>query len=319
MPKTSKELLDEAIAAQKAGTYVDPLIGAKASLRQAQPLQALLNEVNRQNLEPQHQAAQDRAGNAPREFLRGVRESPVAEAALMAGSVIPSPAQPVFAGLSALEAGADFAEAPGLGSGINAALAALPGAQQIRSAMKLAKTTREGKQVAEGMFRMGGASRGAEKTYRLPRDMGGDTPASVQGLLNKPTGTFRAADELAHPGAQRYMDREFKANNPIFRKMQMEGQFGERGFNEAIENTSREMPSMVALDDVAAAQVKPGMGEVDELVAGLRGPRAARSTPDADFVHPQDTTGGAFGFEELPEISEGELVRLQALFKRLGL
>lgn len=40
--------------------------------------------------------------------------------------------------------------------------------------------------------------------------------------------------------------------------------------------------------------------------------------PLADYVHPADTSGKEFGFDELPEISEGELSRLQELFKRVG-
>jgi hypothetical protein len=45
-------------------------------------------------------------------------------------------------------------------------------------------------------------------------------------------------------------------------------------------------------------------------------PRGQR--PPADYVHPADDAGTQFGFDQLPEISEGELTRLQQLFKRLG-
>ena len=45
---------------------------------------------------------------------------------------------------------------------------------------------------------------------------------------------------------------------------------------------------------------------------------AAKALPPGDFVHAADNTGDAFGFPELPEISESELARIQGVFKRLA-
>jgi hypothetical protein len=62
---------------------------------------------------------------------------------------------------------------------------------------------------------------------------------------------------------------------------------------------------------------------------GVQGPEGFRTLadmggkvkgrPPASAIHPADTSGAEFGFEELPEISEGELSRLQELFKRMGI
>lgn len=44
-----------------------------------------------------------------------------------------------------------------------------------------------------------------------------------------------------------------------------------------------------------------------------------KALPPGDFIHPEDASGEMFGFENLPEISEAELSRMQQLFDRLGL
>jgi hypothetical protein len=57
--------------------------------------------------------------------------------------------------------------------------------------------------------------------------------------------------------------------------------------------------------------------EYNSAMSALNKATSGPVRPPADFVHPADTSGGAFGFENLPSISEGELSRLQALFKRV--
>lgn len=70
------------------------------------------------------------------------------------------------------------------------------------------------------------------------------------------------------------------------------------------------------LDDVVEAQAVPGADEVDELIASMTvTPRARNAArPPSSFVHPADSSGAMFGFDDLPEISEAELLRLQRRF-----
>lgn len=144
----------------------DIMEGAKSTLRKVQPLKAELNNADRQFRDPTYARAQADASNTGKQFVRGVRESPVSQGAMLAGSVIPSPLQPVFAGGLAAEGAADFAENPGVVSGIGALLSAWPGMSLASKALKGRAAAQEGRQVAEGLFRMGGKSRGSEIPYR---------------------------------------------------------------------------------------------------------------------------------------------------------
>lgn len=54
---------------------------------------------------------------------------------------------------------------------------------------------------------------------------------------------------------------------------------------------------------------KPGLAS--------EGTQPISNRPPADYIHPEDTTGAKFGFASLPEISEGELARIQSLMSRL--
>ena len=69
----------------------------------------------------------------------------------------------------------------------------------------------------------------------------------------------------------------------------------------------------------------PMEGTPEEALAAWEDANAMRpaashapARPAPGYIHPADTSGSQFGFDRLPPISEGELSRLQALFKRVG-
>lgn len=297
--------------------------------------------------------------------------SDVVKDALMAGAIpasfLAGPVGMVAGGALALQGLNSAIEDPSLTNVGTAALGALPFARPIGRAMERGRTAKRIADIrkTEGAGDMGAAF-SRERPYRAgsgtsdPGDaigeMGG-APAtmmqkarsSVSQFLDKLKSTkapaapaapqrFRAMEEMSHPGAQRYMEREFAANNPIFTKMAEQGTFGQVPKGEALAKRgrfNRQTPEVVERGPNMVGQVAPGAEDVEALTRGMLRPAVATpqspamaglddavmrpgQRPSAEFVHAPDTSGAAFGFEELPEISEGELSRLQALFKRLG-
>jgi hypothetical protein len=163
------------------------------------------------------------------------------------------------------------------------------------------------------------------------------TRAGVRNLVNETKAASNRIDptnvinDVIRSGPT--MDRMYAQANPIFRDMQLKGAWGERGFNEAVDAMNRPLS---VVGEQSARQVPPSMAAIDALIAksGVNGvplqpvashaaeaaaPTVARAArPAADYIHPADTTGGAFGFDSLPQISESELARLQSLFNRVG-
>jgi hypothetical protein len=165
-----------------------------------------------------------------REFVRGVRESPVAQGGLVAGSLIPSPLQPLFGAALTAESAADFAEQPGIMSGIGAAMGAIPGVRGAQRFVRGRKAAAEGKKVAEGLYRQTGIRRGTEVPYRA-------APS------NAPTGMMRRppTDEQARAAA----DRAFGTHRlPAGRSI--------RGLLEAGEPQPTRVPMGATGDEYAA-------------------------------------------------------------------
>lgn len=314
-PRRSSDPVDMLV---ESGTSVDDLLaGAKAALRRSQPLQALLNDVSRQQHDDEAAVAQARAANPVRNFVQGVRESPVSQGAMALGSIVPSPIQPGMAALLALDAGAQFAEDPSVMNAAGAGLMAVPGLAAGSRALKAGKAAKEGKRVAEGLYRQTGMSRGREVPYR----MGGATQANRPSMVSLaddvpeysvlddaaplsvgvlPKGPSTLAEGLRNaPTSKRVAGEVLSSHGKA-------GQFNGRSYDMSM-----------AGDAQTAAKNSKARAFMNRGKKGVMQPVAAHGKPP-EFVHAVDTSGGKFGFEHLPEISEGELLRLQNLFQRVS-
>lgn len=175
------------------GSADDVLRGARETLKRTQPFQAAMNDVDRQMAEPGQAAAQSRAASMPRAFVEGVRQSPTAQGAMIAGSLIPTPAQPAFAGLLALDQAARVYEDPSVAGAAMAGASLIPGAGAALRMGRGAKAAKDGKQVAEGMFRATGLRRSQEVPYRAGPSAGSRYNTEPY----RPSGYARERDALS--------------------------------------------------------------------------------------------------------------------------
>lgn len=169
-----------------------------------------------------------------------------------------------------------------------------------------------------------------EVPYRGPSGVSSEFPAAAPKPAPKPSSFRSANDLLDNPEALQSMDRMGKETAATLEM----GQFGDEAVNTARQVGNRYGGSKVeyfpggktprSLDELQSTGHGPdAVRDVDAYLKrlGMSGksaePAAAASRPAADFVHPEDTTGGQFGFDSLPEIGEAELTRLQSLFKRV--
>lgn len=197
------------------------MASAKGALQKVQPLKAELNNADRKFRDPQYAKAQQDAANVPKQFVRGIRESPVAQGAMLAGAMIPSPLEPVFGGLLAADAAARTIEQPSAMNALIAGASAMPLVSTLRKMHGAAAATREGRQVAEGLYRQTGKSRGSEVPYR----MGGSVqprPASMHWTDDVPAYTERADDipvaQSASPAAKDINDVMRAGQAPLRRE-----------------------------------------------------------------------------------------------------
>ena len=228
------------------------------------------------------------------------------------------------------------------------------GAQEAKALRGIRNTYGAGDMGAafgrEAPYRMGAgamaqAAKAPEATTSLATRTGtAFSPGSMEGL-NAATGKAASTasrnpagsvnDMMTNQRGLDFMHREAEANAPTFNRMAERGDFGVRNQGPAQAKRgafNRQTPEVVEAGPSMEGQVEPSAGAVDEMLAALTrktggltafGDEAATAAapatrPAGDFVHAADTSGGAFGFDELPEISESELTRLQNLFKRLG-
>ena len=181
------------------------LAGAKASLRRSEPLaQSIRNAGNKQGRIAGDAAGareQKRLSNPVRQFVRGVRESPVAQGALVAGSVLPTPIQPAMASLLALEGAADFAEDPSLTNAGVAALGVLPAARFVRK-FRAARTSAP--TAPTGVFDryMPNTSR---SRYQTPPSQGGYTPGKPRATSTERVPYNRPDEGVEYVRGDRWM------------------------------------------------------------------------------------------------------------------
>ena len=113
-----------------------------------------------------------------------------------------------------VEAGSPVPTMPAAAAPLDRGRSAMPPAQQP-AMIDVPKSARDRKLMAQ------------EEASTALREASGMTPE--QPLAHD----SQAIKDISHPGAQAVMEREFQQNNPIFRQMQKDGTFGERGTLEA--------------------------------------------------------------------------------------
>ena len=268
---------------------VDLLNDAKTSLRNAQPMQALLNDVSRQHYDIPAEAAQRDAANMPKQFLRGVRESPVSQGALVAGSVLPTPAAPIFGGLMSVQSLLDTIENPSLLNAGMTALGVVPGVKALNKLGKSRAAAKEGRDVAEKLYRGTGMSRGSEVPYRAggsvgpfpPRPTGGPRPTPP-----RPTGGFQRPElnmeGLPGPPAS-FTPQPY--NDPRRQNVRSVIDSLVAGDTAAPKRAGASMASL--MDDVPEMQVVDDIPEVFSSVDEATG-YAGRNRPQAS--EPEDLT-----------------------------
>lgn len=311
--KTSRELLDEAIAAQEAGTYVDPVQAAKTFLSKPSVAQGANQDAALRNSAPQ-------AGREAAERLSpmGVAKTygkVAKDTAVGAGMMVPGPIGMAAGGVASLEGLSDAVEDPSLGNMAMVGLGLLPFAKPLKGLVNGAREARviKGIRATEGAGDMGAAF-SHEQPYRAGSGVSSEGVSRSQPV--------RGGHAVGH-------DLDYEATPASFRGMHgnigdVNAEGGTVPINWRYPETPRMSPEQAlgyknefvpwkgAKDIVAKVQ-----SMLPESVQGLLSSHGGVRPAD-DFVHAADTSGAQFGFEHLPEISEGELSRLQALFKRLG-
>lgn len=296
--KSDRELLDEALQAQAQGTYVDPVAGATRLL--AQPT---IPERGQAAERTKREAAERAIASA----RQASRPSAVIKNALDIASIpaalLPSPLAPAAGAYLSLRGIEEAIESPSLlGIGMGA-LGAVPLVKPLRRAAKTFKNlvdverVRRATRGVEGAGDLG-ATFSRERPYRAGGGVSGPgdatatsapetLPLSVAALEDAAT-NYRSGATPAHLAA---LDR---AHNAFLA--------GSRGLSESETR---------------------GVQQLDELLSrtGTQRPNpyghGTVARPPGEFIHPADVSGGQFGFEDLPEISESELSKLQALFRRV--
>jgi hypothetical protein len=177
--KTDREALDEALAQQQAGTYVDPVQGAKAFLSKND----LVADQSRRFVEGDTAAA-----GAQAKAAEGSRVMPVVRHALdmaaIPGAILPSPVEPAAMAYLAARGLGEAAENPSTGNLAMAGLGLLPYAKPVSRLVKAASEAKaiKGVRATYGAGDMGAAF-GREVPYRGPT--GVDTPSYTPSAFRK--------------------------------------------------------------------------------------------------------------------------------------
>lgn len=271
--KTDRQLLDEALAAQGAGTYVDPVQNAKALLSK----RSVVDDANA-FADSEEAAGREAQKLTPMGTAKryGKVAKDTAVAAAIPASFLGGPVGMAAGGVLAMDGINSAIKDPSVGNLSMAALGTLPFVKPVRNLMKGAATAKtiKGIRATEGAGDMGAAF-----SREVP---------------------YRAGGGTSHGAPPSMGDLHAEGQVPInWRKPPVTP--------PTPSSDSQVEQILAALEAQMNAPSKPL-----HLV-----PPTPRPAPD--FVHPADTTGSAFGFGDLPEISESELTRLQEAFKRLGI
>lgn len=348
--KTADELLDELLAEQANGTYVDPVASAKQFLGRDQfgdvgPTRAAAAARQRPVLEQNERDATARfnaamEGRGKRALLAGA-----APLALLGG-----PIGLAAGGVLSVSALNDAIDDPSAGNIAMAALGALPFVRPVKNAvrtMREVQAVKAARARGTGSFSPwrnpnGPSAFSREVPYRAGGGTSGQPISRVQGPAPTRSGHVVGHD-LNYGGPQAPAPRfeggitRGAGQQPETLMQRARGQVDDvlAGLGETPQGSTRPMPGRPSpppsnplavtneftpwkgAKDIRNAVTRLlGMSDDAAEAAPVIPPNGTGGRPPADFVHGADTSGGMFGFEEVPEISEGELSRLQQLFKR---
>jgi len=272
------------------------------------------------------------------------------------GSMIPSPIQPAAGAYMGLRGAEEFADQPSLQSLLFAGLGALPFVGKAKGLLNEAKAAKAATTAAEYERTGYGATGYASNARKVKPSEGGyvnnPTPKPTPPSSGGPTGTAFSPGKMPNPPSWSYsqsdmlnpksldtMDRMGAEAQMLSKPAPGGGQWraatgrnGKPVWTNAPEEAAVP-PSIEALGRpegrglTRAAQEKilatetPGWSDVpldfpEEVIAAA--PKAPKALVGGrkGQTHGRQTTGGEFGFPDLPKISEAELTRLQKLFKR---
>ncbi len=307
--KTDKQLLDEALA---GGTTIDEILaGADKTLAKANTFSSRISgEVDAQQAQRNAERESTLGGQLKAHPLDAVKRGVMGAAyplSFASGPVGVAASVPL-----SIQALSDFAQDPSVMNAVMAGAMTLPLAKAVRGL--------KGTAVAGDMFPR--ATAGARWA------MGKETPISsgVQQAASavRPSMAALVPDApIAERGVRAVAKKqlaEFERAQMLKREMRPPASVERPEVDKALSShgasnqfNGRTYDTTFASDAQNAASQSKARGMRNWAAA-----KASAARPAADFVHPADTSGAQFGFPQLPELSESELSRMQALFKRVG-
>jgi hypothetical protein len=312
--KTDKQLLDEALA---EGLTLDDIV-AGARKQVARP-----SVQDRITYDQQAEQAQRRAED-------GSRIGPVmkqtADAMAMPLALLPNPLQPVAGGYLGIQSLIDAAEDPSVGNVGMAALGALPVAGAVSRMIPKAARGMTQAQWARNLRPSAKAAKIDQWTPQRPP---------------KAWGSFTGSSKPMPPKQNLSNYEEQLRPRDIDNSQALGGVWRSEGIpRESVGMLVDDIPQMSVIDDIPVTQTPIGRGPlhanaenrsvVDALIGGMpdipvskkvaaaakRGTGGSNIPKPNDYVHPADKSGAMFGFDDLPEITEAELVGFQQRFPK---
>lgn len=333
--KTSKQLLDESLAQQKAGTYVDPMIEARENAGRMERGEDILSMIDKDvKMRNAGSVSQDKRSGFRRladRAIAAVKDQPalrIGRAVAPAAAMASGPVGAVAGGALALEGlyNAMGPQGEALDGGM-ALLGAIPGARMAKGAIQARRSSQVADSVGDVLksTKTAGSTRGVDDVPQRPasgkatRVSYSDvpSPSPLLGLNTVAKSAGAAVEDVAKPAG-------YTPSSKLAKLDEVGDDY------EYLAGPPRPLgqPDVPAdLDDAAYSAYQSGavpahLKALDELHEVRMGRIAQRPRPQArpadDFVHPEDTTGGEFGFDELPEISERELAAMQRRWSQFG-
>jgi len=285
------------------------------TLKRTGSLQQLIDSADRQNTPyASDQPTQEEADLTAMSTPMGVMTHALDMAAIP-GSILPSPLQPVAAGYQALRGVQQAVQDPSLVNVGVAGLMAAPAAASVARRLMPAAAARTGA-GAKGPFSPWPGAR-PKPAAAAPATAGGNFKR--MGLL--------PFDESAAPMAAVDSAIETSGGLPssVKQTVKQEAERLERGIVDKMRGGSRMEPRGSSPNREELGPL-PNLGERRGKIPSAR-PKPSTPIPSgaqsvypprvggrSGDVHDFQTTGGMFGFDELPEISDAELRRLMRRF-----
>lgn len=276
------------------GPEVDPLEDLAAA-------KAALMSANRMSAETDAHAI-NVASHRPKPGEGLVDGSGLLDAGLTVGAFVPGPVGMVSGGALAARSLYDAYEDPSAGNVAMAGLGMLPFVKPVRNMIKGAQ---EAKAIARMRATYGAGDMGAAFARETPYRAGGAAGRTADAALDLggPETVLQRANATG-----RTMPAHSTDPRGLF------SQHPEAGMDDIAARYAggESQAAASALGDATELPSVAGRS-VEELVREA----AAHTKRPATYIHPADISGAKFGFESLPEISEGELARRQQRMERL--